>query len=481
VEWFGAGSDITSRKEAEAALRESAARLRLVVESARDYAIFTIDPEGTVANWYPGAEAVFGYAAEAIQGRNVDILYTPDDRAAGVAAEELEQARTAGTAPDVRWHVCQNGERVFLEGHTTALRDTAGQLTGYLKIGQNITERRRAEAALRESEERFRLFVQNVQEYALFQTDRDGLVTSWNPGAERLFGYTTAEMLGQSMERLLTPEDQQARVLAREKDHVLAGEHAEDARWMVKKDGSRFWAQWVTEPVHDEMGQLRGVAKVLRDETDRKRAEERQQLLIGELNHRVKNTLATVQAMASHTLRSTSDPQEFSTRFQQRLQALSRAHNQLTRSSWEGAEVAEIVREQLELEGHGERVTASGPPAFLDAQSSLALAMVLHELGTNARKYGALSVPDGRLSLSWEIGRENGEARLQLEWTERGGPLVRAPKNSGFGMALIRMSLRGVGGQTDLQFDPEGVRCRLDVPLGSGPGEGLSRKDIRLR
>jgi two-component sensor histidine kinase len=229
------------------------------------------------------------------------------------------------------------------------------------------------------------------------------------------------------------------------------------------------------------MGQLRGVAKVLRDETDRKRAEERQQLLIGELNHRVKNTLATVQAMASHTLRSTSDPQEFSTRFQQRLQALSRAHNQLTRSSWEGAEVAEIVREQLELEGHRERVTASGPPAFLDAQSSLALAMVLHELGTNARKYGALSVPDGRLSLSWEIGRENGEARLQLEWTERGGPLVRAPKNSGFGMALIRMSLRGVGGQTDLQFDPEGVRCRLDVPLGSGPGEGLSRKDIRLR
>jgi two-component sensor histidine kinase len=142
--------------------------------------------------------------------------------------------------------------------------------------------------------------------------------------------------------------------------------------------------------------------------------------------------------------------------------------------------VAEIVREQLELEGDGERVTASGPPAFLDAQSSLALALVLHELGTNARKYGALSVPHGRLSLSWEIGSEDGEAHLQLDWTEQGGPPVRAPENVGFGTALIRTSLRGIGGKTALQFDPEGVRCRLEVPLGSGPGEGLSRKDAQL-
>jgi two-component sensor histidine kinase len=160
---------------------------------------------------------------------------------------------------------------------------------------------------------------------------------------------------------------------------------------------------------------------------------------------------------------------------------LSRAHNLLTRSSWKGAEVEEIVREQLKLDGDGERVTTAGPPAFLDAQSSLALALVLHELGTNARKYGALCVPEGRLSIRWEIENSTGEVRLQLDWTERGGPPVRAPENPGFGTSLIRMSLRGVGGKTDLHFDPEGVRCRLEVPLGSGPGEGLSRKDIHLR
>jgi PAS domain S-box-containing protein len=319
-----------------------------------------------------------------------------------------------------------------------------------------------------------------VQEYALFQTDTDGLVTSWNPGAERLFGYTTAEMLRQSVARLLTPEDQQARVLTQEIARVLTGEHAEDARWLVRKDGSRFWAQWVTEPVHDETGQLRGVAKVLRDETDRKRAEERQQLLIGELNHRVKNTLATVQAMASQTLRSTADPAEFSSRFQQRLHALSRAHNLLTRSNWEGADAGDIVRAQLELEGDGERATSSGPPAFLDAQSSLALALVLHELGTNARKYGSLSVPEGRLSVNWQVATVDGESRLQLDWSERGGPPVVVPDKRGFGTTLISMSLRSVGGKTSLQFDREGVRCHLELPLGSGPGEGLSRKDIRL-
>jgi PAS domain S-box-containing protein len=340
--------------------------------------------------------------------------------------------------------------------------------------------RARAESALRDSEERFRLLVDNVQEYALFQTDVQGNVTSWNPGAERLFGYATAEMLGQPAACLFTSGDQEAGVPKQEMARTLAGQRQQDARSLVRKDGSVFWAQWVTEPVRDAAGELRGVVTVLRDETDRKRSEERQQLLMGELSHRVKNTLATVQAIAKQTLRGTADPRDFTDRFLQRLQALARAHDLLTRSNWEGADIRVIVREQLQLPAQEGRISVAGPPAFLDAQSSLALALVLHELATNARKYGALSVPEGHLFIQWDLGTEQSDARLQLLWEERGGPPVRAPERHGFGMTLVSLSLRGVGGSTALHFDEEGVRCRLEVPLGTGPGTGLSRKDIQF-
>lgn len=371
-----------------------------------------------------------------------------------------------------------DGREVWTRVSAVPLQDGEALPKGAVVVMTDIDQLKRTADALRASEQRFRLFVQNVHEYALFQADPEGRITSWNPGAERLFGYTTAEMLGQNASRMLTPDDQQAEALQQEIDRVLRGERQQDERWLVRKDGSRFWAQWVTEAVHDEAGRLLGVAKILRDESERKQAEERQRLLIGELNHRVKNTLATVQSIASQTLHGSIDLKEFTDHFGERLQALSSAHNLLTRTTWEGADMRDLVREQLTLEGDKGRVSASGPPAFLDAQSSLALALVLHELGTNARKYGALSSPEGFLNIDWNIRTDMGEARLHLDWTERGGPPVRAPEKKGFGTKLITLSLRSVRGRTDLRFEQEGVRCHIELPLGSGPGEGLSRKDM---
>lgn len=169
-----------------------------------------------------------------------------------------------------------------------------------------FVERRRGETALRASEERFRLLVDNVREYALFQTDREGNITSWNPGAERLFGHTKAEMIGASADRLLTPEDQRAGVFAQEIARALAGDLQQDARWMVRKNGSQFWAQWITEPVCDETGQLRGVAKVLRDETERQETEQalrvslaEKEALLKEIHHRVKNNLQVIVSLLS--------------------------------------------------------------------------------------------------------------------------------------------------------------------------------------
>ena len=266
-------------------------------------------------------------------------------------------------------------------------RELVARVDAHLKMARLRTE---GEKALRESEQRFRSLVDNVQEYALVQTDPEGRLTSWNPGAERLFGYTSAEILGHSFSLLLNIEDQRAGVLEQELAYVLNGISQRDERWLVRKDGSHFWAHSITEAVNDEAGRLRGVVKVIRDETERKRFEERQSLLMSELNHRVKNTLATVQSMASQTLRGSTDPQQFAENFKARLQALSRAHNLLTRRNWESAEVSDLVRDQLMLDGDIDRITVDGPPALLTPQSAVALSLVLHELGTNARKYGAV-------------------------------------------------------------------------------------------
>jgi two-component sensor histidine kinase len=215
---------------------------------------------------------------------------------------------------------------------------------------------------------------------------------------------------------------------------------------------------------------------VIRDETERKRSEERQSLLMAELNHRVKNTLATVQSMASQTLRGSTDPQQFVEKFRARLQALSRAHNLLTQRSWESADINDLVHEQLTLGGDIDRIIVNGPPALLTAQSAVALSLVLHELGTNARKYGALAAPTGRLDINWRIGTP--EPMLLIDWAERGGPPVALSQKRGFGTTLIEKSLWGVGGSAELQFNTGGLHCAIHVPLLPKKNENASRPEV---
>jgi two-component sensor histidine kinase len=246
----------------------------------------------------------------------------------------------------------------------------------------------------------------------------------------------------------------------------------------VRKDGSRFWAQSITEPVHEEAGRLRGVVKVIRDETERKRSEERQSLLMSELNHRVKNTLATVQAIASQTLRGAADPREFLEKFKARLQALSSAHNVLTRRNWESADVNDLVRDQLAMDGDADRITVDGPAALLTPQSAVALALVLHELGTNARKYGALAAPTGRLDVHWRVRAQ--EPMLHIDWAETGGPPVAEPQRRGFGAMLIEKSLEGIGGSAELRFNAGGLECAIQVPLSPEDNGNTSRPAVRL-
>jgi two-component sensor histidine kinase len=204
------------------------------------------------------------------------------------------------------------------------------------------------------------------------------------------------------------------------------------------------------------------------DITARKAAEERQRLLLNELNHRVKNTLAIVQGLAQQSFRRQGDPQRARAAFEARLTALAAAHNLLTRNSWEPAFIAEVVEASLTaaLGSDVERVDFAGPELKVPPQTAVSIALALHELSTNAIKYGALSEPGGTVRIRWETRFEGEQARFSLVWTERGGPPVRPPEARGFGSRMIEHGLAAdLGGQAQLNFEPEGVVYTIDAPL----------------
>ncbi|HEX8379323.1 MAG TPA: sensor histidine kinase, partial [Allosphingosinicella sp.] len=215
---------------------------------------------------------------------------------------------------------------------------------------------------------------------------------------------------------------------------------------------------------------VRDVAERSWAAVERARAEEHQRLLINELNHRVKNTLASVQGIAFQTLRGEMPLAEARARFEARLIALSRAHDLLTEENWGGASLERVVKDAVEhLAGEAARVDVEGEPLRLAPRAALALAMALHELGTNAAKYGALSVEGGRVSISWEQAGD----RLRLEWRESGGPPVEPPSRRGFGSRLIERGLAAdLGGTAALRFEPAGLRCEIEASLAAiGPAE----------
>ncbi|MFL5382844.1 MAG: PAS domain S-box protein [Longimicrobiaceae bacterium] len=250
---------------------ESTGLYQLLVESVQDYAIFALDPDGFVLSWNAGAERLKGYTRDEIVGRHFSTFYPAEDIEAGKPAWELEVAGRAGRVEDEGWRIRKDGTRFWANVVITALRGERGQLVGFAKVTRDLTERRMAEEVLRESEERFRLLVQTVKDYAIFMLDPQGRVTSWNEGAQRIKQYRAQEIIGRHFSLFYPPEerDRAARLLteARREGRV------EDEGWRVRKDGTRFWADVVITAIHDSRGELVGYAKVTRDLTDRRQAE----------------------------------------------------------------------------------------------------------------------------------------------------------------------------------------------------------------
>jgi PAS domain S-box-containing protein len=300
---------------------------------------------------------------------------------------------------------------------------------------------------------------------AIVSKDLNGIIASWNSGAQRLFGYSPEEAIGQHISVVIPSDraDEETSIIQR----IRRGERVETYETVRRrKDGSLVDVALTVSPVRDADGHIVGASKIARDITEQRRAAEHQKLLVGEIKHRIKNSLATVQAIARQTL--TSVPPEEMAAFMGRLQALASAHDALTVENWNRVLLREIVARALNVfdnVGSGRFIVTGDSDVWIGADQSSRLAMVLHELLTNAIKYGALSNGAGRVAISWERRTAEQGPRLKLSWQESGGPSVVKPERAGFGTTLIERALQSEDSAIELHYDPRGVRAVFDVAL----------------
>jgi two-component system, chemotaxis family, CheB/CheR fusion protein len=325
----------------------------------------------------------------------------------------------------------------------------------------DISERKRNEESLA----RLASIVATSHE-AIIGMTLEGVITTWNTGAQRIFGYMPEEAIGQPWSLTMPP------VTAGEYGALIGGIKRSRTATVseaerVTKDGRILNVASTVSPIRDPTGKLIGLSAIEREITERKQAEERQRVLLAELNHRVKNTLATVVTISSQTLRHSGSVQAFQEAFEGRIHALAKAHELLAASHWTGADLRQIVRAELAPFHVGDnRVAVSGDAIVLPPSAALMLCMVFHELAINAAKYGALKNDDGRVEVNWK--RDGRGRRLVIDWVERDGPAIEPPKKDGFGLALIQRGLaHELEGRATFDFTDKGLRCSLEIPLRS--------------
>ncbi|MDT3232740.1 PAS domain-containing sensor histidine kinase [Pseudomonas sp. rhizo25] len=363
-----------------------------------------------------------------------------------------------------------DGQALYLDVHSSSVRAPDGRFRYGVRVIQDVTLAREMENRVRESERHMRDLLEAMPA-AVYTTDAEGRITFFNRAAVELSGRTP--QLGDlwcvtwklfNTDGSFLPHDQCPMAVALKENRAIRGVEAVAER----PDGTRVPFTPYPTPLHDADGNLIGAINMLVDITERKQAEDRQKNLIDELNHRVKNTLATVQSLASQTARNAQDAKDGYTRFEARLLALSRAHDLLTKRHWGLTPLGVLAQEVLvPVFGHDSgRVVIAGDAIEVDTRVALNLTMTLNELAINALKYGAMSTDAGTLSVSWSVRPQPSGALLAVDWREQGGPAVSTPEREGLGSRLMKRCIeRDLGGSFELDFAREGVHCRFSFML----------------
>jgi PAS domain S-box-containing protein len=463
--------DISDRRRSEelirareAALRDSEARLRLAVEAGR-MAVWDYDAATERVRTSPELNRLLGYPADALP--TLDQLreaYYPGerDRLAGAAAAALERGERFFEI-EYRFYRLDGALRWFLLRAELELGE-GGQPVRVVGVVLDITDRKRTEEALADREAELNAAL-NAGALAVADYDHNSGLFRPSPRLNELYGYPPYRQLTIEDVRARYHPDEVANIVAkREHDRSAVDESRFD--WTLRlllPDGSNRWVQGLGEYIRGEDGAILRSRGVVMDVTERRRAEEHQRLLINELNHRVKNSLAIVQGLAQQTFKGDSASQAARQAFEGRLLALAAAHDLLTREAWQSASLRRMVDDVIAPYcSDRPRFTVRGDDLALPPKVAVSLALGLHELCTNAAKYGALSVADGTVAVAWQVR----DGRLALEWRESGGPAVTAPARRGFGTRMIERGLATeLMGKAAIAFEPDGVVCTIEAAL----------------
>jgi PAS domain S-box-containing protein len=374
-----------------------------------------------------------------------------------------DQAATGHAFREELPYWLSDGRERIVDFAMLPIRDPSGSVMFLHPTGIDITERKQAEAALRESEQRLRWIgsVVDSSDDAIVSKNLDGIISSWNKGAERLFGYAAEEAIGQPITMIIPQDrlDEERHILTR----IRRGEridHFETIR--QRRNGSLVAISLTVSPVKNSEGKIVGASKVARDVTEQKRNQEHISVLAREAEHRSKNILSNVQAIVNLSQSDTSE--DLKRVIGGRIQAMSNVHSLFVGSRWIGAEVSAIAKQELApyLDEQAARLHMDGPEIVLEPSAAQAVAVVLHELATNASKYGALSDMKGQIRLAWSHAADG---QLTLRWTEFGGPSVTPPERRGFGSRLIEGTIGQLGGQTNFDWRSEGLVCEIRLQV----------------
>ncbi len=444
-----------SRRIKEEAEKTAAAQVYALAFEAARMGAWHLDVATKTMSYTDELLALVGLEREEFDGTPdaIDKIIHPDDIGPWRAANDESLAPGGKLEIEFRVNLPRDGTRWFLSRGDVVRSENGAALECY-GVLIDITERKIAEAAAA----RLAAIVTSSED-AIVSTDLSGIVTSWNGSAERLLGFCAKEMTGQPISLIFPPEMVGHPSIAASAARN-GGNTAPYESTRLRKDGSHVDLLLTVSPIRDAHGTLSGTSTIARDITERKTWEKHQAMLMRELSHRVKNTLAVIQAMTRQTLRSTSDPKAFAEAFEGRIRSLAASHALLTDSDWRGASLAAVIKDQLSgvADDFDQRFSLRGPDVLLPAETATQLGLLMHELATNATKYGALSTTAGRVGIVWAASK----GKLRLTWRERGGPKIETtPQRTGFGTALIDSSVARI----HRRYDPLGLICRIQLAL----------------